>query len=82
MARITGSVMTRKRRKEKLKEAKGYWGELHDPFAPEFEKSCRERVSQAVSWGGTNEWCVGWTCDNEQSWHYPTGACYYVQALR
>ena len=48
--------------------AKGYWGDLHDPFAPEFEKSCRECVRKAVSWGGTNEWCVGWTCDNEQSW--------------
>lgn len=48
--------------------ANGYWGKLQDPFAPEFEKSCRECVSRAVSWGGTNEWCVGWTSDNEQSW--------------
>ena len=48
--------------------ANGYWGKLKDPFAPEFEVSCREAVKKALSWGGTNEWCVGWTFDNEQSW--------------
>ena len=51
-----------------IKGANGYWGELQDPFAPEFEKNCRARAQQLASWGGTNEWCIGWTSDNELSW--------------
>lgn len=47
--------------------ADGYWGKLQDPFAPEFEKSCNEGAIRTRAWG-TNEWCVGWVCDNEQSW--------------
>lgn len=37
------------------------------PFAPEFETSCRAEAQRAREWG-TNEWCLGWTSNNEQSW--------------
>ena len=45
----------------------GYWGKLRDPFAPEFETSCRAEAQRMRTWG-TNEWCLGWTSNNEQSW--------------
>ena len=47
--------------------ADGYWGKLNDPFAPEFEKSCLDGAMRMRAWG-TNEWCLGWTSDNEKSW--------------
>ena len=47
--------------------AKGYWRNLYDPFAPEFAESCRKCVERYRSLG-TNEWCVGWTSNNELSW--------------
>ncbi|MBO7685351.1 MAG: hypothetical protein J6V72_03145, partial [Kiritimatiellae bacterium] len=47
----------------------GYWGKLNDPFAPEFEKNCIESAKRTGAWG-TNEWCIGWTVDNERSWGY------------
>ncbi len=46
---------------------KGYWGLLLDPFAPEFAESCR-RQAEAARAKGTNEWCIGWTANNELSW--------------
>ena len=47
--------------------ATGHWGLLQDPFAPEFEKSCEEGARRARV-RGMNEWCLGWTVDNELSW--------------
>lgn len=47
---------------------KGYWGQLCDFFAPEFEASCRRAV-EAAREIGTNKWCVGWTSNNEQTWY-------------
>ncbi|MDX9793498.1 MAG: hypothetical protein RBU24_08350 [Kiritimatiellia bacterium] len=54
-------------RSRPIEGADGYWGKLQDPFAPEFETSCRAEAQRAREWG-TNEWCLGWTSNNEQSW--------------
>ena len=50
-----------------IEGAKGYWRNLYDPFAPEFAVSCRKCVEAKRSLG-TNEWCIGWTSNNELSW--------------
>lgn len=50
-----------------IEGSKGYWGKLIDPFAPEFAESCR-RCAENNRNLGTNEWCIGWTANNEQSW--------------
>ncbi len=47
--------------------ANGYWGKLIDPFAPEFAESCAKCVER-VRKLGTNEYCLGWTSNNELSW--------------
>lgn len=51
----------------KIEGANGYWGKLIDPFAPEFETSCRAQAKSRQE-VGTNEWCLGWTSNNELSW--------------
>lgn len=51
----------------KIEGANGYWGKLIDPFAPEFETSCRVQAKSRQA-AGTNEWCIGWTANNELSW--------------
>ena len=51
----------------KIVGAKGYWGELLDPYAPEFAESCRRACERARE-AGTNEYCIGWTANNELSW--------------
>ena len=55
-----------------IEGSEGYWGKLCDPFAPEFAESCRRQVESHRTLG-TNEWCLGWTSNNEQSWG-PDGA--------
>ncbi|MGN0852467.1 MAG: hypothetical protein ACI4Q3_03725 [Kiritimatiellia bacterium] len=50
-----------------IEGANGYWGKLLDPFAPEFAESCAKAAAQARAYG-TNEWCLGWTSNNELSW--------------
>ena len=54
-------------RSRAIEGANGYWGKLLDPFAPEFEESCRQ-VAKRAQEAGTNEWCLGWTSNNELSW--------------
>ena len=53
----------------KILGAKGYWGELIDPFAPEFEENCRKTCANPwILAAGTNALCIGWTAHNELSW--------------
>ena len=47
--------------------AKGYWGELIDPFAPEFETNCMNSA-KALLRVKDDPWCVGCTVNNELSW--------------
>lgn len=63
---FTVTISTRARR---IAGAKGYWGALSDFFAPEFEEGLRREVER-VRVAGTNEYCLGWFVDNEQSWGY------------
>ena len=53
--------------------AKGYWGSLTDFFSPEFEETVRREVRN-MRRAGTNEYCLGWFSDNEQSWGYSASA--------
>ena len=53
--------------------AKGYWGALTDFFSDEFEKKV-EREVERVRAAGTNEYCLGWFSDNEQSWGFSASA--------
>jgi len=47
--------------------AKGYWGELIDPFAPEFETNCLKSAANLLK-VKDDPWCVGCTVNNELSW--------------
>ena len=47
--------------------AKGYWGELIDPFAPEFETNCMKSAKVLLE-RKDDPWCVGCTVNNELSW--------------
>ncbi len=51
----------------RLKDSKGWWGALPDPFNPEFEKKFRERARNAAKTMRDDPWCVGVFVDNELS---------------
>ena len=53
----------------RLKDSKGWWGALPDPFNPEFEKTFRERARSAAKKMRDDPWCVGVFVDNELSWN-------------
>ena len=48
--------------------AKGYWGELLDPFAPEFEERCMKSAKEVMRWVKDDPWCIGCMVNNELSW--------------
>lgn len=66
----TVTISTKARR---IAGAKGYWGSLTDFFSPEFEARVRKAVGEKRA-AGTNEYCLGWFSDNEQSWGYSGAA--------
>jgi hypothetical protein len=53
----------------RLKDSKGWWGALPDPFAAEFEAGLRERARQAAARMRDDPWCLGVFVDNELSWN-------------
>ena len=53
----------------RLKDSKGWWGALPDPFNPAFEKTIRERARNAAKTMRDDPWCVGVFVDNELSWN-------------
>ena len=53
----------------RLKDSKGPWGALPDPFNPGFEKKLRERARNAAKTMRDDPWCVGVFVDNELSWN-------------
>ena len=53
----------------RLKDSKGWWGALPDPFAAGFESSLRERARQAAAKMRDDPWCLGVFVDNELSWN-------------
>ena len=53
----------------RLKDSKGWWGALPDPFNPEFEKKLRERAHASAKTMRDDPWCVGVFVDNELSWN-------------
>ena len=53
----------------RLKDSKGWWGALPDPFNPEFEKTFRARARNAAKTMRDDPWCVGVFVDNELSWN-------------
>jgi hypothetical protein len=53
----------------RLKDSKGWWGALPDPFAAGFEAGLRERARQAAARMRDDPWCLGVFVDNELSWN-------------
>ena len=53
----------------RLKDSKGWWGALPDPFNPEFEKKFRERARTAAKTMRDDPWCIGVFVDNDLSWN-------------
>ena len=53
----------------RLKDSKGWWGALPDPFNPEFERKFRERAHAAAKTMRDDPWCIGVFVDNELSWN-------------
>jgi len=53
----------------RLKDSKGWWGALPDPFRPEFETKFRECARNAAKTMRDDPWCVGVFVDNELSWN-------------
>jgi hypothetical protein len=53
----------------RLKDSKGWWGALPDPFAPEFEQKFRESARASATTMRDDPWCVGVFVDNELSWN-------------
>ena len=53
----------------RLKDSKGWWGALPDPFNPEFEKTLRERAKASAKKMRDDPWCIGVFVDNELSWN-------------
>ena len=52
----------------RLKDSKGWWGALPDPFSPEFEEKLRKRARNAAKTMRDDPWCIGVFVDNELSW--------------
>ena len=53
--------------------AKGYWGSLTDFFSPEFAAKVKREVENVCK-AGSDEYCLGWFSDNEQSWGFSASA--------
>lgn len=45
-----------------------YWGQMHDPFDPEFAKSVEQSLDWLIPLVKDDPWCVGYFVDNELSW--------------
>lgn len=52
----------------KIASVKGYWGEMIDPYAPEFEANCRKQAQWITASAKDDPYCVGCTFHNELSW--------------
>jgi len=53
----------------RLKDSKGWWGALPDPFSPEFEKKFRAAARASAKIMKNDPWCIGVFVDNELSWN-------------
>lgn len=51
----------------KIDSAKGYWGEMLDPYAPEFAKNCAGQAQWLLE-AKDDPCCIGVTVHNELSW--------------
>ena len=51
----------------KIESAKGYWGEMLDPYAPEFAANCKAQAQWLAS-SRDDPYCIGCTVHNELSW--------------
>lgn len=45
-----------------------YWGQMHDPFDPQFRVSVASSLRGVTAGVGNDPWCIGYFVDNELSW--------------
>ena len=45
-----------------------YWGQMHDPFDPQFVANARASIAPVAERVRDDPWCVGFFIDNELSW--------------
>lgn len=53
----------------RLKDSKGWWGALPDPFHPDFARRFRDKAREVAKSMRNDPWCVGVFVDNELSWN-------------
>lgn len=52
----------------RISSGSDYWGKMHDPFDPQFQKDVAAAVRGLGARIKDDPWCVGWFVDNEVSW--------------
>ncbi len=55
----------------KVSSGSDYWGEMADPFDPQFAINAKAAISAAMSPYKNDRWCIGAFVDNELSWAGP-----------
>ncbi|MHC4591321.1 MAG: beta-galactosidase [Planctomycetota bacterium] len=48
--------------------SEGYWGRIHDPYDPDFERDVNEGMAEAGRLYAGNPLCIGYFIDNELAW--------------
>lgn len=53
---------------KKVASGNDYWGQMHDPFDPEFRTAVRASMAVSTALTKKDPWCLGYFVDNELSW--------------
>lgn len=53
---------------KRVSSGEDYWGQMHDPFDPEFALNVERSLDRLVPLVKGDPWCVGYFIDNELSW--------------
>jgi hypothetical protein len=52
----------------RISSGSDYWGQMHDPFDPQFRVSVASSLKGVTAAVGDDPWCIGYFVDNELSW--------------
>jgi hypothetical protein len=52
----------------RISSGSDYWGQMHDPFDPQFAADVKNSLKHVVDRVKSDPWCLGYFVDNELSW--------------